>query len=71
MEAENLQHSTSDHTGIHRLNRERKVIMERKNDQKTERLLQELSEKMDALYEEQTCRMGVIQSVQMLLERTA
>ncbi len=45
--------------------------MERKNDQKTERLLQELSEKMDALYEEQTCRMGVIQSVQMLLERTA
>lgn len=45
--------------------------MERNNDQKTERLLQELFEKMDALYEEQTCRMGVIQSVHQMLERTA
>ncbi len=45
--------------------------MERKNDQKTEMLLRELAEKMEALYEEQTCRMRVIESVQMLLDRTA
>lgn len=45
--------------------------MERKNDQKTERFLRELADKMDALYEEQTCRMRVIESVQLLLERTA
>ena len=71
MEAESIQHRAANHTGVHRLSRERKVIMERKNDQKTERFLRELADKMDALYEEQTCRMRVIESVQLLLERTA
>lgn len=45
--------------------------MDRKNNPKTETILRELSEKMDLLYEEQSCRMHVIESVQLLLERTA
>ena len=71
MEAEDFQHRAAHPFGIHRVNRERKDIMERKNDQKTEMLLRELAEKMEALYEEQTCRMRVMESVQLLLERTA
>ena len=45
--------------------------MEMKNKQKTEKILREISEKMDTLYEEQSCRMRVIETVQMMLEQTA
>lgn len=41
--------------------------MERKSDQKTEKILRELSEKMNVLYEEQMCRMHVIESVYKLM----
>ena len=45
--------------------------MERKNEQKAENILWEIAEKMDVLYEEQACRMRVIESVYKLMERTA
>ena len=53
------------------MNAERTRIMERDYDQKTENILRELYERMDTLYEEQTCRMRVIETVQMMLDRTA
>ena len=45
--------------------------MERKTDQKTEKILWEISEKMDVLYSEQICQMSVSDMVQKLMERTA
>ena len=45
--------------------------MEKKPDPRTEQLLWELSDKMDALYQEQLCRISVSDTVRRLLERTA
>ena len=45
--------------------------MEKKQDQRAEKILWEISDKMDALLREQTCQMHVSDTVRRLMERTA
>lgn len=45
--------------------------MEQKTDWRAEQILRELSNKMEALYDEQTCRMRVSDTVRRLLEKMA